>query len=334
MTATDSLSPRARGSERRFGLASLLRPETTLIAVIVLIGIAATIRNPNFVNPHNLIDIARAAVIYFIMACGASLLMIGGGLDFSVGSVFTLGGLTTAWMLTAGLPWPLAVCAGILAGMVAGYANILVVAKLHVPPIIATLGTFFIISGLCIVATGGQDILPLPPTFQRLGQGSIFGVPFIVLYALVIGLAFWFLLERTPFGVEVRALGGNRKAAIANGLRVGRIETTLYVLASAMAALAGIIYAARVGSGQVAAGGSAVTLSVVTAVLIGGISLLGGLGSITGVAVGALLLSEIDNALIVASVPPQYNSIIVGCILITAVAIDHLRRERLYKTRR
>ncbi|MBN9026345.1 MAG: ABC transporter permease [Rhizobiales bacterium] len=324
MTATDSLSPRARGSERRFGLASLLRPETTLIAVIVLIGIAATIRNPNFVNPHNLIDIARAAVIYFIMACGASLLMIGGGLDFSVGSVFTLGGLTTAWMLTAGLPWPLAVCAGILAGMVAGYANILVVAKLHVPPIIATLGTFFIISGLCIVATGGQDILPLPPTFQRLGQGSIFGVPFIVLYALVIGLAFWFLLERTPFGVEVRALGGNRKAAIANGLRVGRIET----------ALAGIIYAARVGSGQVAAGGSAVTLSVVTAVLIGGISLLGGLGSITGVAVGALLLSEIDNALIVASVPPQYNSIIVGCILITAVAIDHLRRERLYKTRR
>jgi ribose transport system permease protein len=334
MSATDSVPSSDSARTRRFSMASLLRPETTLIAVIVVIAIAATIRNPNFINPANLVDIARAAVIYFIMACGASLLMIGGGLDFSVGSVFTLGGLTTAWMLTAGVPWPFAIGIGIIAGTVAGYANILVVAKLHVPPIIATLGTFFIISGLCVVVTGGQDILPLPATFQYLGQGSVFGVPFVVLYALVVGFIFWFLLERTPFGVEVRALGGNRKAAIANGLRVRRIETMLYVLASAMAALAGIIYAARVGSGQVAAGGSAVTLSVVTAVLIGGISLLGGLGTITGVAVGALLLSEIDNALIVASIPPQYNSIVVGCILITAVAVDHLRRERLYKTRR
>lgn len=333
MTTTDSVSPSKR-ERSRFSLASLFRPETTLIAVILVIAVATTARNPNFINPHNLIDIARAAVMYFVMACGASLLMIGGGLDFSVGSVFTLGGITTAWMLTTGVPWPFAIAIGMLAGMAVGYINIMVVSKLHVPPIIATLGTFFIISGVCVLPTGGQDILPLPLTFQYLGQGSILGVPFVVLYALVIGLAFWFLLERTPFGVEVRALGGNRKAAIANGLRVGRIETVLYVLASAMAALAGIIYAARVGSGQVAAGGSAVTLSVVTAVLIGGISLLGGLGSITGVAVGALLLSEIDNALIVASIPPQYNSIIVGCILITAVAVDHLRRERLYKMRR
>jgi ribose transport system permease protein len=170
--------------------------------------------------------------------------------------------------------------------------------------------------------------------FQALGQGSVFGIPFIVLYAIAIGAAFWFLLERTPFGVEVRAIGGNRKAAVANGLKVGRIETTLYVLAGATAALAGIIYAARVGSGQISAGGAGVTLSVVTAVLIGGVSLLGGLGSITGVAVGAILLSTIDNALIVASIPPQYNSIVVGVILVAAVAVDHVRRERLYKTRR
>ena len=106
------------------------------------------------------------------------------------------------------------------------------------------------------------------------------------------------------------------------------------MLGGATAALAGIIYAARVGSGQVSAGGANVTLSVVTAVLIGGISLLGGLGSITGVAVGAILLSEIDNALIVAAVPPQYNTIVVGVILIAAVAVDHVRRERLYRVRR
>src|SRR5262249_324161 len=159
-----------------------------------------------------------------------------------------------------------------------------------------------------------------PRDFQRLGQGAIAGIPFVVIYAAVIGLLCWFVLERTPFGIEVRAVGGNRKAAIANGLKVGRIETTLYVLGGLTAALGGIIYAGRVGSGQVSGGGSGVTLSVVTASLIGGISLLGGLGSITGVAVGAILLSEIDNALIVAAVPPQYNTIVVGIILIAAVA--------------
>jgi ribose transport system permease protein len=325
-----------RADQRRGFLRAeiLLRPEMTLIAVIVLIGIATALRNPNFLNPGNLTDIARAAVIYFVMACGASLLMIGGGLDFSVGSVFTLGGITAAWLMQAGVPWPIAIVGGIVAGILAGLLNSVIIARLHVPPIIATLGTFFVLSGVSIQITGGQDIVPLPAMFQALGQGSVFGIPFIVLYAIAIGAAFWFLLERTPFGVEVRAIGGNRKAAVANGLKVGRIETTLYVLAGATAALAGIIYAARVGSGQISAGGAGVTLSVVTAVLIGGVSLLGGLGSITGVAVGAILLSTIDNALIVASIPPQYNSIVVGVILVAAVAVDHVRRERLYKTRR
>ncbi|WP_292209196.1 ABC transporter permease, partial [Mesorhizobium sp.] len=223
---------------------------------------------------------------------------------------------------------------GVAAGAAVGYVNSVIIERLHVPPIIATLGTFFIVGGLCVQFTGGEDIVPLPETFQALGQGAVLGVPYIVLYAIALGLLFWFLLEQTPFGVETRALGGNRKAAIANGLKVNRLDTILYVTAGATAGLAGVIYAARVGSGQVAAGGPSVTLSVVTAVLIGGISLLGGLGTITGVAVGALLLSAIDNALIVASVPPQYNSIIIGAILICAVAVDHMRRERLYKRRR
>ncbi len=334
MTETTKIAGGARAKRSLLRPEILLRPEMTLIAVIILIGIATALRNPNFLNPGNLTDIARAAVIYFVMACGASLLMIGGGLDFSVGSVFTLGGISAAWLMQAGVPWPIAIAGGLCAGGLAGLLNSVVIARLHVPPIIATLGTFFVLSGVSVQITGGQDIVPLPAAFQALGQGSVLGVPFIVLYAAAIGGGFWFLLERTPFGVEVRAIGGNRKAAVANEIKVRRTETILYGLAGGTAALAGIIYAARVGSGQVSAGGAGVTLSVVTAVLIGGVSLLGGLGTITGVAVGAILLSEIDNALIVASIPPQYNSIVVGVILIAAVAVDHVRRERLYKTRR
>ena len=316
-------------------LSSLMfRQETTLVGVIILIGVLASLRNPGFFAVSNLTDIVRAAVIYFVMACGAGLLMIAGGLDFSVGAVFTLGGVAASWLMTHGVPWQVAVLGGVGAGLIAGAVNDLVIVRLHVPPIIATLGTFFIISGLCIQITGGEDIVPLPDSFQQLGQNDIFGVPLIICYALLVGIVFWFLLEQTPFGINARALGGNRRAAIANGLRVGQLDTILYIFAAGTAALAGVIYAARVGSGQVAAGGASVTLTVITAVLIGGTSLLGGLGSITGIAVGAVLLSEIDNALIIASVPPQYNSMVVGIILICAVAVDHLRRERLYRRRR
>lgn len=332
--STTSETARPASASRRLLNVALLRPEMTLILVIILIAVATAMMNPNFLHAGNLTDIARASVIYFVMACGASLLMIGGGLDFSVGAVFTLGGIIAALMMQAGMPWPLAVLGGVASGGVAGYINSQVIARLHVPAIIATLGTFFIFTGLSIHLTGGQDIVPLPAAFQYLGQGAVFGVPFVVVYALVIGAVFWFVLEHTPFGVEVRAIGGNRKAAVANGIKVGRVETAVYVLGGLTASFAGVIYAARVGSGQVAAGGSGTTLSVITAVLIGGVSLLGGLGTITGVAVGAILLSEINNALIFAQIPPQYNTIVVGFILIAAVAIDHVRRERLYRVRR
>jgi ribose transport system permease protein len=323
--------PNARPNPRALLTSALLRQETTLALVIVIIAVGSALRNPAFLAADNLLEILRSTVIYFIMACGAALLVIGGGLDFSVGAVFTAGALSCTGLLVHGIWMPLAVAAGLAVGATAGALNHLIVTYWHVPPIIATLGTFFIIIGINAKATNGVDIIPLPTAFTDLGQGAFIGVPNVIWFAIVVGVVFWFLLERTRLGVNVRALGGNRQAAIGNGLRVTRIDLALYVLASSTAALAGMIYSARVGAGQVEAGGSATTLVVVTAVLIGGVSLLGGLGSITGVAAGALLLSVIDNALVITGIPPQYNNIVVGAILIAAVAVDHLRRQRLYK---
>lgn len=151
--------------------------------------------------------------------------------------------------------------------------------------------------------------------------------------AVVVGVVTWFALEHTRFGVNIRALGGNRAAAVANGLHVKKLDLALYAIAAVTGGIAGLLYSARVGAGQVEAGGSATTLVVVTAVLIGGVSLLGGLGNITGVAIGAVLLSLIDNALIVSRIPPQFNNIVVGAILVCAVAVDHLRRQQLYERR-
>lgn len=311
----------------------LLRQETTLVLVIVILGAAASIRSDLFLTTSNVTEMFRSSVIYFVMGCGAALLIIGGGLDFSAGAVFTFGALMTSKLLVDGTPWPLAVVFGLAMCCVIGAVNFSVITYLHVWPIIATLGTFYILSGVDNLVTDGSDVLPLPAGFQRIGQGSVSGVPNIVLIAIAVGVIFWFLLERTRFGVNVRALGGNRDAAAGNGLRVVRLDLALYVIAAATAALAGMIYSARVGAGQVTAGGTSTTLTAITAVLIGGVSLMGGMGSIQGVAIGAVLLSMIDNALVLSEIPPQYNSIVVGTILISAVAVDHVRRARIYRKR-
>lgn len=307
------------------------RQEFTLVLVVLVIGMVAVILNPIFVSANNLIELARATVIYFIMACGATLITIGGGLDFSVGSVFTLGGISTAWGMSIGLPWPLAILIGLVSGTIAGLANALIIEKLGVPPIITTLGTFYIISGLIVVFSGGNDIVGLAPAFELLGQGALYGIPLVVIYAIVVGVAFWIILEKTRFGYNVRAIGGNRGAAVANGISATSINRWLYAIGGLLAALAGIIYTARTGSGQVSAGGSSVTLVVTSAVLIGGTSLFGGLGTITGTVIGALLFAEIDNGLALSSISPLYLNIVIGSILILAVAADYVRRQRLYR---
>ncbi|GAA3512937.1 ABC transporter permease [Aeromicrobium panaciterrae] len=328
--APDPDDQRTRGDWFRGVIA---RQETTLILVILAIGTAAAMRSSLFLSEDNIAEIFRSSVIYFVMGCGAALLIIGGGLDFSAGAVFTLSALMTSKMLVSSVPWPAAVLGGLALAGAIGVLNHLVITYWHVPPIIATLGVFYMLTGVDNLVTDGNDVLPLPQVVQDIGQGSILGIPNVVLIAIAVGVIFWFLLEWTRFGINVRALGGNREAAVANGLRVTRIDLALYMLAAVTAGLAGIIYSARVGAGQVTAGGTGTTLIVITAVLIGGVSLMGGMGSIQGVAIGAVLLSLIDNALVLTEIPPQYNSIVIGAILVSAVAVDHVRRERIFRKR-
>ncbi len=204
-----------------------------------------------------------------------------------------------------GVPIPVAIVAALAIAALVGVLNHLIITYWHVPPIIATLGVFFVVLGANSLITGGLDVLPLPTEFVRLGQGYFIGVPNIIWIAVLVGIVTWFALEHTRFGVNVRALGGNRAAAVANGLHVKKLDLALYAIAAVTGGIAGLLYSARVGAGQVEAGGSATTLVVVTAVLIGGVSLLGGLGNITGVAIGAVLLSLIDNALIVSASHPS-----------------------------
>ncbi|MCW2855504.1 MAG: hypothetical protein JWR52_1119 [Marmoricola sp.] len=309
------------------------RQEVSLLFVVIAIGAATALKSSAFLTTSNIQQVFIASVSIFVMGCGTALLVIGGGLDFSVGATFTLGGLLTAQLMVHSVPWPLAILVGLIACVFVGVANFAIITYLHVPPIIATLGSFYVLTGITTVMTNGLDVLPLPQGFQTLAQDKFLGIPNTVVFAIVVGVLTWFVLERMPFGINVRALGGNRDAALGNGLAVAWLDVALYGTAALTGGAAGVMYAAQVGSGQVNAGGSSSTLTVITAVLIGGVSLLGGLGSIQGVAMGAVLLSLINNALVLTQIPPTLNTIIIGSILICAVALDHLRRERLYRKR-
>lgn len=304
------------------------RQEITLIAVILVFGAIITIVNPVFATPANLIDLLRSTVVYFVAACGLTLVVVAGGFDFSVGTTFTLGGISAAWLMTTGIPWPIAIVAGIALGALVGYVNSLIIDRLDVPPIITTLGMFYFVAGAVVIFTGGRDIQPLPAGFNAFGKGTLLGIPVLIWYAIGIGLIFHVVLQRTQFGYNVKAVGGNLNAAVANGISKVRTNAWLYAIAGGIAALAGILYAARTGSGQVSAGGASLTLTAISAVLIGGTSLFGGVGTIAGTALGALLFATINNGLAIASVPAQFSNMIIGAILVMAVALDAYRRKR------
>jgi len=301
-----------------------------LLFAVVMVGIAATLLSSAFASRSNITQIFLSASTYFIMACPAALLIIGGGLDFAVGATFTAGAVSATYLMVNGVPWVLALLLGVGAGAVIGVVSGTVVVNAQVPPIIATLGVFYVLTGFVEVYFPA-DIAPLPQGFLNLASGTVATVPLLVWYAASVGVVFWFLLEKTPLGYAARAVGGNRSAAIAVGLRVKALDIFLYVLAGSGAALAGILFASQTSAGQPDAGGADVTLQVITAVLIGGISLRGGIGSIGGVALGTLLISELQNGLAVTSFNPLWADVVVGTILVLAVALDGARRRRQFR---
>lgn len=302
-----------------------------LTLVIVVIAIASQIDNSTFLSSANVIELLRAAVTTFVIGAASTVLLTAGGLDLSVGGVFNLAGVVGAELMVHGIPWPIALVAGLLSGTLIGLINAGLVIYLRVPPIISTLSTFYAVSGLAVIITGGNVLAPLPNGFNALGQNNIGQIPLLVVYAVVLGLVAYVLLAKSRFGYNVQAVGGNERAALANGINVRKIKLLVYALSATAAALAGLLYAARTGAGDPQAGGTDITFEVIAAVLIGGTSLFGGVGTIVGTALGAVLFSEIDNSLTILGINPLYQDVIVGVILAVAVALDSWRRRRVFE---
>ena len=305
-----------------------------LAGCILALGVYFAAKNGNFASHDNLIELLRAATLYFIVACPVTLVLVGGGLDFSVGAVYALGAVSSGLMITHGIPWPIALVGGVAVGVAVGLTNAAATIYLSVPPLIATIGSFFVAEGLAVVITNGIDVYGFPDSFTQIGSGDVAGIPYLILYATAIGVIFHVVLEKTVFGYNIRAVGGNRDAAAANAIRVARVDIALYALSGGIAALAGILGSARLSSASPNAAGAGFTFQVITAVIVGGTSLFGGIGTVAGSALGAILFAEINNGLQVINVNPLYQSFFIGIILVAAVAVDQFRRKRRFRAGR
>ncbi len=308
-------------------------PQFALIVLIVLFGVFVWTEAPQVASTVNLINILRNTTFIFIIGCFTTLVLVSGGLDLSIGSVFLVGAMATASLLDNGVSVPLSILLGVGAGSLAGFINGVLINYVNIPSFIATLGMLYIARGIVVFLTNSLPVAPLPGEFNVIGQGALLGIPYLVFYAVVVGLFAHVLLEYSVFGASIRAVGGNREAAQNMGINVRRVSLIVYVLSGTSAGFAGMLMSARLGSGQPSLG-QGMELQVISAVIIGGTSIFGAIGSIGGTVLGALVLSVLAYGLILLRINPVLQLVIVGCIILLAVAFDQLRRKRMFRTAR
>lgn len=299
-----------------------------LMALILLCVLSASMSD-RFLSSLNLTNVLLQASVMAVVTIGMTYVIIGGGFDLSVGSVVALAGCIAAEvMLTAGIA--AGVLAGTAAGIVVGVVNGYVVARLGVSAFIATLGTMVMVRGIVLLMTQGAPVsgdMGLPPLFVEFGTGRIWGVPYLVLCALALFLVFAWVLHKTAYGTRIFAVGGNREASYLSGVPVDRITISTYALCGLTAALAGIMLAARLQSGQPTAG-EFYELNAIAAVVLGGAALHGGEGRLYKSMIGVLIMTVLTNSLNLMGVDSYWQRVAMGLVIIVAAAADQMRRTK------
>ena len=294
---------------------------------LVILVIVVAFVNRNFFGIFNLMDILRTASFYLIVAVPVTFLMSAGGMDLSLGAATSLGGVVCGTLLKANVAIPFAILLGVLSGVLVGLINGICVVRFNLPGFILTRGTQYCVNGIINVWTGGLSTTNFPQAFVQLGQyriGKI--VPMPVIYAAVIAIIGYILLEHTKFGRKVLAIGGNQETARLAGINVQKVRIATYVCVSAMAALAGVVYGARFATVQPAIG-TGTEMTIMASVIVGGTSMAGGMGTILGTCLGCILLAMITNVLIMLGVSAYWQSFVFGMILIISLFIDRYRQK-------
>jgi rhamnose transport system permease protein len=303
------------------------------LALAALVAVTVAV-NPRFLSPQSTKDLLLNASILVILAVGQAIVIVTRNVDLSVGSMLGLTAFATGKIFIAApsLPVPVMILIGILLGAVLGAVNGGLIAVARVPALVVTLGTLYIFRGMDFAWAQGQQINPsnLPPALLDLGSGSILGIPYLALMAFVVVLVVGLYLGNLRSGREFYAVGSDAQAARLYGIRVGMRTFLAFVASGALAGLAGVMYAAKFGNLDATAG-QGLELNVVAAAVVGGVAIAGGVGTVYGAAIGALLLTTITSALPVLGVSPFWQRAMIGALILASIGLDRylaVRTER------
>jgi ribose transport system permease protein len=302
-------------------------PEVGILLPLLGFILVFYLLDPIFLSNANITTMLRAMSFIGVIAIGQTLLMISGAFDLSVGSTAGLAAIVCSYaMAKMNLPVPVAILAGLGVGALVGLVNSFSVLKLGVPAFIATLGMLYIAKGITFLISKGYTIYPLPESVGTFGTAEPFGTSWSFVVFIVLGVIAHIVLSKTTFGRKLYAVGGNPEVARLAGISPAKIQMTGFILVGMSASLGGMLLMARIVTGNPTIG-LQWEMNVIAGVVIGGVSLFGGSGSIPGAFLGLLIMQVVTNGLVVVNVDPYWQTVSIGVIMIIAVAIDILRRK-------
>jgi inositol transport system permease protein len=329
MTNVDAAT---KGAFSRDRAGEWLRKYLILVILVVVIALLTAATGGKFLQPQNLINVVRQMTPIAILAIGLTVVIISTGIDLSVGSIIALAAVVSTSLaqqpdatnlMYPGLQLPVVapVLAGLAVGAACGLVNGFLISVFRIPPFIATLGMMTAARGLALIYSNGRPISKLTPEFNFFGQGEPFGIPVPIILLAIVAILAHVMLNSTRFGRHVYALGGNEQAARVSGINIGRVKLGIYVFSGLLAGLAGMILAGRIGSGNPTLG-TGYELDAIASAVIGGTSFTGGIGTVWGTIVGALLIGSLNTGLDLLNVSNFWQQVAKGVIIVLAIIID------------
>ena len=311
--------------KNRFGqtMKNTVKMNFGILMGLVILCLGLTVLTDKFATVTNFFNVVRQITINLYLACGMTFVILLGGIDLSVGSLLALSSALMGSLIVSGMNPMLAILAACFIGMGLGAVNGLVIAYGKVAPFIATLATMTIYRGLTLVYTNGNPISGLSDDtmFHDFGQGFFMGLPVPAIIMLLAFAVSWFLLRKTPLGRKIYAVGGNEKVSFIAGIKIERVKIFVYAITGFFCALAGAVLTSRLNSAQPTAG-TGYELDAIAAVVLGGTSLSGGKGYITGTLVGVLIIGTLNNGLNILDVSSFYQQVVKGIVILLAVLMD------------
>ncbi len=297
-----------------------------VLPILILFCVIFYLYEGRFGTVNNITNIFRQASVNIIIACGMTMVILTAGIDLSVGSVLAVSAVVAVKISLSSMPY-LAIPVAVFIGLAIGAVNGLLIACFKMPPFIATLGTMTSFRGVAYLIANGTTVINNNLPYEVLGNGRVFKfIPWLVIIALVIFACTWILLKRTVLGTRIYAVGGNELAAKYSGISVGVILVIVYAISGMLAGVAGVVLSSRLYSANGMLGIS-YELDAIAAVILGGTSFNGGIGSVGGTLVGALIIAVLNNGLTIALVPDFWQQVVKGVVIIGAVLIDIYRQK-------